>query len=264
MITAPVILFSFFEFRHFVGEADVGMIEQIVAAMAVAQRRAGHPFGQRGIDKDIDRPQPLRLKQGDEVFKHHLRPLDRKGGDQQIAAALQHLFNVNRELLAAVADQHRFAIAVAIGGFAEDMVIAAKLGIGAVDSGRHCRYRQRSGCAGPPSISSTEARTDDMPRIPQAKAVAIAQIVPVAIARFAQQADAFRDIFGGVKRLEGFSPARSGRRLRRSAVGGLQLGRIEQQRLDDVGGRLGRPDRRVAAASDQIGQSPAVIDMGMA
>ncbi len=47
-------------------------------------------------------------------------------------------------------------------------------------------------------------------------------------------------------------------------VGGLELGGVEQQRFDDVGGRLGRPDRRRASLGDQIGQPPAVIEMGVA
>ncbi len=215
------------------------MIEEIITAGPLAHRRKRNPLGQRRIDEDVDRAQPLRFKQGDEVFQHHLGAFDGKGQDQQIAAPVQHVLDVASKLFAAVADQHRFAIAVAIGGFAQDVVVTAQFGTGTADSAAIADIARNQDALAS-QLQFYRRRTDYTSCIPQPEAVALAKIVPITIARRAQEAEASCDILDRVERFEGLQP----RPVRPAAaalrVDRLELCRIKQQWLDNVGGGMTR------------------------
>ena len=76
---------------------------------------------------------------------------------------------------------------------------------------------------------------DDMARIPEAEAVAAAQIVPVAIAGLVQEPQAGTDIVGGVERREPRQAGAVGPAVAAFDIGAHQFGGVEQQRLEHVG-----------------------------
>ena len=114
-------------------ETDLGYRQKIDTRMAMPLGRARHSFGQRRVDKDLERSQPLAFKQGHQIFQYNLRALDGKGRDQKISVTTHRFFDIFGQLLAAVTDQHGFACAVAIGCLTDDLVISTQLRIGAMN-----------------------------------------------------------------------------------------------------------------------------------
>ena len=87
--------------------------------------------------------------------------------------------------------------------------------------------------------------------VPQPEAIAASQIVPLAVADDAQMLETGRHIIGCIERLERGHPGAVGTAVAAFGIAGLQLRGVEQERRDDIGGRLSSPDRRSAAAGEE-------------
>lgn len=130
---------------------------------------AGRAIGQRGIDEDRGGRNAVGVDQRGDINQQFLRALEREHRNDEIATARQRPLDLGFQQGSALADGEMVALAVAVGGFADDMIeprrtlrIALKrLMLGTKVTGTQDM---------PPSdIELNRRRAQDVPGVPKAR-----------------------------------------------------------------------------------------------
>ena len=263
-------------FRGIQGIAQVGQLEGVVALMehllrvlveelAVAAEDLGGPDGQGAVHEDGHVRGQLALALEDvQAVEDLLRAFHGKGGDDDLFALAVAVGDGVGQLL--VADVLVFVVAVAVGGFHEDVIglgrafgIAHDEGLGAADVARE---DDAGGLVVFGHFQAQGTGTEDVPRIVIGDLDARGGLEVLMVAHGVQEPGGLEGVLGGVQGL--------GRVLEAAAAVFfgfplgfhlLDVGAVLQHDLQQLAGGLGAVDGLAEAFAHHEGQQARMVDV---
>ena len=236
---------------------------EVFEGFGIFGKDAGRAVRQWGIDEDGRSGHLLGVDERGEVEQQFLSPFECEDGNHEIAAASKRRFDFGAQQTPPVLDRQVIALAVTIGGLADDMIKACRalrVGMESLVLGTKVARAQKMDAR---DLQFDRSRTQNMSRIPEPGAKPWNRFEPLFEIDGLALSPGRKAVLLGVKRFERRLTGPIAAAVAPRSIAFLNASAIGEHKFEQIGCRRGAPDIAVEPIGDEPRQQAAVVDMGV-